>query len=120
MISKNKIRLLTGVIKFLMDHADLSVNELRISHYLMPRTGIQCVNEYEAITKIQLVSKAGFFKKEVWSLVWNQSFNEKVELPDNLCTQQVQIKLLFKAKLLEIKNAKQNSQAALFHDNSSS
>lgn len=110
MISKNKIRLMSGILAFLQKNANLVDYELRISEFILPFS-VNIVND--SIYRFQLYKKSSFFKTEVWTLVWNRKFNERVSLPFELCNPSVQARLT-----KDMQDAEQNRQATLFHDDS--
>lgn len=117
MRSKNKIMLLTGVIKFLERHADLLGHEIRIKHHLKPAAAYSVRHDHTVLTSIQLV-KTSLFKPVVWSVSLYRGFNDYLELPDELCNELTQGKLAREKKEQEAKDAQQVCQASLLYEGS--
>jgi hypothetical protein len=121
-ISKNKITLVRGLFDFLVRNANLTDYDLKVKFSVRPGTSHHVVPEQEVC--FELVKSSILFKTQVWSIKWNEDFNQHVALPDEFCN--VSVQALQKRKFLdackiandqEIKHAEQKRQASLFNEN---
>lgn len=117
MKSKNKIMLVSGVIRFLERHVDLLTHEIRIKHHLKPAAAYSVHHDHTVFTSIQVVRRS-LFKPEVWSMMWYPGFRDYLEIPDGICNSLTQGQIAREKKEQEAEDAKQNCQATLFHANS--
>lgn len=98
MFSRNKIMLVKGVFDFIQRNADLSKYELRVRTVIktcaLAQTAYALPQPREVRTVFQLVKAGSLFKTEVWRFEWFDGFYDVIELPDALCNQFVQKRLM--------------------------